>query len=164
MANPEAAKVNSVRPAALFNYAMLTYFDSEWVLKEMNLLRTRGMPESEVRQRAMALQPVFRLRGTIHSVFDGRYRFSRYFSPLQFNTPTSLESLFAQNDVELYDLAADPQEMRNLATERSKNGDLILAMNDQLNRLMVSEVGEGDGPAMMQIRDGKVVPHFGSHG
>lgn len=163
LANAETAKIHSVRPAALFNYAMLTYFDREWVLKEMNLLRARGMPESEVRQRAMALQPDFRLRGTIHSVFDGRYRFTRYFSPLQFNTPTSLESLFAQNDVELYDLGTDPYEMRNMATDPGRNGELILAMNDQLNRLIVSEVGD-DSPEMMPIRDGKVVLHFRSHG
>jgi hypothetical protein len=32
------------------------------------------------------------------------YRFSRYFSPLRFNTPDSLEELLAMNDVEVYGL------------------------------------------------------------
>jgi hypothetical protein len=65
----------------------------------------------------------------IRSVYDGRYRFSRYFSPKQFNRPTSLEALFANNDVELYDLHADPTESRNLALDvkgkggRSGNGE-----------------------------------------
>ncbi len=43
-------------------------------------------------------------RGAIRSVFDGRYQFTRYFSPKQHNRPTSLEALFKLNDVELFDL------------------------------------------------------------
>jgi arylsulfatase A-like enzyme len=152
---PEKAKLDSVRDAALYNYAMLLYYDSEWMLKELSTLREKGVPEDELRRRALAQQPDFRLRGTIRSVFDGRYRFSRYFSPLQFNTPTTLETLFAQNDVELYDLASDPGEVRNLAVDRQRNGELLLAMNDKLNQAIANEVGD-DSPDVMPIRDGKV--------
>ena len=49
------------------------------------------------------------------------------------------------NDVELYDLEVDPHEMRNLANDRRANGDLLLAMNDKLNRLIDDEVGKDDG-------------------
>ena len=44
-------------------------------------------------------------------MFDGRYRFSRYFSPIHFNRPTTYEALVANNDLEVY----DPEETRNLA-------------------------------------------------
>ncbi|WP_322042294.1 sulfatase-like hydrolase/transferase [Paraburkholderia sp. J67] len=155
LAAPEKAQTNSVRDTSLFNYAMLLYYDSEWMLKELSTLREKGVPEDELRRRALAQQPDFRLRGTIRSVFDGRYRFTRYFSPLQFNTPTTLETLFAQNDVELYDVASDPGEMRNLAIDRKRNGELLLAMNDKLNNAIGNEVGD-DSPDVMPIRDGKV--------
>jgi len=46
---------------------------------------------------------------------------------------------------ELFDLTADPGEMVNLAAEESRNRDLVVAMNDKLNRLIDSEVGEDRG-------------------
>ncbi|WP_168787841.1 sulfatase-like hydrolase/transferase [Paraburkholderia aromaticivorans] len=155
LGKPEAAKVDTVRSTALFNYAMLLYYDSEWMLKEFRTLHEKGVPQEEIRRRALAQQPDFRLRGTIRSVFDGRYRFSRYFSPLEFNRPTTLETLFARNDVEVYDLVNDPGEMRNLAVDRKRNGELLLALNDKLNEAIDTEVGE-DSPDVMPIRDGKV--------
>jgi arylsulfatase A-like enzyme len=155
MASPEQARMDAVRSTALFNYAMLLYYDSEWMLKEFKTLHEKGVPEEEIRRRALAQQPDFRLRGTIRSVFDGRYRFSRYFSPLEFNRPTTLEALFKKNDVEVYDLARDPGEMHNLAIDRKRNGELLLALNDKLNETIDREVGE-DSPDVMPIRDGKV--------
>jgi arylsulfatase len=81
----------------------------------------------------------------VRSVYDGRYVFSRYFSPRQHNRPTSLEQLFRANDVELYDRERDPLEMSNLALDRRRNGELLVAMNDKLNRLIDAEVGEDRG-------------------
>ena len=49
------------------------------------------------------------------------------------------------NDVELFDLEADPDEMQNLSTEPKKHGDLLLAMNDKMNALIDAEVGVDDG-------------------
>ena len=49
----------------------------------------------------------------MRSVFDGRYTYSRYFSPKQHNQPQSPEGIFALNDVELFDLEAD-REVRPL--------------------------------------------------
>jgi arylsulfatase len=87
-------------------------------------------------------------------VFDGRYQFSRYFSPRQHNRPTTLEALFAHNDVELFDLAQDPLELRNLALDRARHGDLLLAMNAKLNALVDAEVGEDVGQMLPGGVDG----------
>jgi len=46
--------------------------------------------------------------------------------------------------VELFDLINDPHEMKNLARDKSKQ-DVLLAMNDKLNRLIEEEVGKDDG-------------------
>ncbi|MCI3208129.1 MULTISPECIES: sulfatase-like hydrolase/transferase [Pandoraea] len=154
---PERQAVDALRPAALFNYAMLLYYDSEWLAQEYATLRQKGVPIEEIHRRLIARQPDFRHRGMIRSVFDGRYRFSRYFSPEQFNRPTSLETLFASNDVELYDLHADPTESRNLALAPRANGALLLAMNALLNDRLDAEVGD-DRPDILPIRDGRV--HF----
>ena len=73
-----------------------------------------------------------------------RYRFSRYFSPLRFNRPTTYEALVADNDLEAYDLEDDPQEMRNLAQD-GKAKELIMALNAKLNARIEEEVGEDNG-------------------
>ena len=49
----------------------------------------------------MTLQPNWRNRGAIRSIFDGRYRFSRYFSTIEFNRPSTYEDLVAKNDLEV---------------------------------------------------------------
>ena len=87
----------------------------------------------------------FNNRCAIRSVFDGRYRFSRYFSPAAFNTPTTFEALTAQNDLELYDLQSDPEEVRNLAIDAKAQADLIMAMNTILNERIADEVGDDEG-------------------
>ena len=98
--------------------------------------------------------PDFRNRTAIRSIWDGRYRFARYFSPLQFHTPGSLEELSRLNDVEVYDLENDPDEMQNLALDPKKNGDLILALNQETNRRIADEVGDDNGQ-FLPIREGK---------
>jgi hypothetical protein len=55
-------------------------------------------------------------------VFDGRYRFSRYFSPIHFNRPTTYEALVANNDLEVFDLQEDPEETHNLAQDGPAKG------------------------------------------
>ena len=77
-------------------------------------------------------------------VYDGSYVFARYFSPKQHNRPTTLEDINRLNDLELFDVKADRQETRNLAMSM-QHRDLVLAMNDKLNRLIDLEVGEDRG-------------------
>ena len=59
--------------------------------------------------------------------------------------PRSIEELFASNDIELFDVENDPNEMDNLAMDRHSNGDLLIAMNEKLNAMIESEVGEDRG-------------------
>jgi hypothetical protein len=85
------------------------------------------------------------LRVAIRSITDERYRFTRYFPFRGFNTPNTLDELRAKNDLELYDLRADPDEVTNLAYDFDANRDLIAAMNAKLNTLITTEIGVDDG-------------------
>jgi hypothetical protein len=82
-------------------------------------------------------------RGFVSSVFDGRYKFARYYAPSAFNTPQTFEEILKNNDVQLFDLETDPDEMHNLA-----NRATILRMNGLLNDLVVKEVGVNDGRSL----------------
>jgi len=53
--------------------------------------------------------------------------------------------LLRLNDLEMFDTRTDPGEMINLATQASRNGELLMAMNEKLNRLVDTEVGEDRG-------------------
>jgi hypothetical protein len=84
-------------------------------------------------------------RGFVRGITTEKYKFARYFSPLDFNLPTTLDELYAHNDVQLFDLQKDPQELNNLAADREANGELILELNNQLNALITKEIGVDDG-------------------
>ncbi|NKF23523.1 sulfatase-like hydrolase/transferase [Solimonas marina] len=98
------------------------------------------------------LKPQFRgvikKRGQMRGVFDGRYKFSRFFAPTEHNTPQSWEQLMALNDIELYDTQTDPGENHNLARDPAAVRDLVMRMNAKLNRLIASEIGIDDGRYM----------------
>jgi len=95
--------------------------------------------------RSSGIRPDMMKRGAVRSVYDGRYAFARYFSPKQHNRPTTLEDLYRLNDVELFDLQSDPDEMTNLAANGPRYRELVLAMNEKLTRLIEAEVGEDRG-------------------
>jgi arylsulfatase len=141
LANPTTARVDAVRDGALFNYNMFAYLDGPFLHAAVEHIHKGGHPKE---LKAAGIVPDMRKRGAVRSVYDGRYVFSRYFSPKQHNTPHSLEDLYALNDVELFDREQDPLEMDNLAAG-SRHKDLVLAMSDKLNRLIEAEVGEDRG-------------------
>lgn len=153
LAAPEKAAVHALRPATLFNYNMFSYLDPKWAHRMLKFILGAAPPQEKL-ARMMADQPDFSTRGGIRSIFDGRYRYSRYFAPLHFNRPTTLEQIFANNDIELYDLQTDPNEMNNLATDRKAHGDLILAMNAKMNARIDHEVGV-DNASFLPLKDGK---------
>ncbi len=151
---PDAAGEKAVRPATLFNFDMLSYSDPTWATMTIDTRTYRTKPPAQQEAMLAGHPPDFRNRTSIRSIFDGRYRFSRYFSPVAFNTPKTMEELLAKNDLEVYDLQADPDEMANLALDPKKNGDLILALNQVTNERIADEVGVDDG-SFLPIRNGK---------
>lgn len=140
--NPESASSDAIRPAALFNYSMLGFLDRDFLMNISQFIREGGNPTD---LPSKGWRPDLEKRGAIRSVFDGRYKFNRYFSPQQHHSPKSVEELYGNNDVELFDLHNDPDEMVNLATDPQAHGDLLLAMNEKLNALIEVEVGEDVG-------------------
>jgi arylsulfatase len=142
LADPQRAASDAVRAGALFNYNMFAYLDGDFLWKAVKYIKQGGDPK---KLKDAGIVPDFTKRGAVRSVFDGRYVFSRYFSPRQHNRPESLEALYKLNDVELYDTQSDPLQMKNLAADRRKHGDLVLVMNRKLNALLDAEVGEDRG-------------------
>jgi len=65
--------------------------------------------------------------------------------------PRTLEEILRNNEVQLFDLQVDPEEMRNLALEPEKNGATILRMNELLNDLLAKEVSVNGGRFLSQI-------------
>ena len=112
---PEAMPHDVIRPGALFNYSMLAFIDRDFLMNISTFIREGGNP-AEIPEKGW--RPDLGKRGAIRSVFDGRYKLNRYFSPREHHTPGSLEALFERNDVELFDLQVDPNEMNNLAMDR----------------------------------------------
>jgi arylsulfatase len=150
LAAPEQASLDAVRDGQLYCFNMFASLDGDFLLKARDLIKEGG-PE---KFKAAGLHPDMRKRGAIRSVFDGRYQFTRYYSPKQHNLPASIEELFEFNDVELFDHQNDPHELHNLAMDRVANAELILMMNAKLNRLIKEEVGEDVGQMLPGGIDG----------
>jgi arylsulfatase len=98
-------------------------------------------PEAQQGLASGELRPDVRKRGFLRGYTDDRYTFGRYFSPIEPNRPTDTSSLFAHNDVVLYDRDADPYEQTNLAAE-PEHHDLIAQYSTKLERLISDEIGE----------------------
>ncbi len=139
---------------SLMTYDMIATVDAEWFTRNatkvfdaaaaaageefhhgmdafMGLVDEIGVPDPDKRE-------MFR------AVFDGRYKLIRYFGMGHYHLPTSVPQLLADNDVALYDLQSDPEEMDNLADPAHPKYDeaLLSAMNQKLNALIAEEIGE----------------------
>jgi arylsulfatase A-like enzyme len=140
--NPEFSRS---RGGVLFCYSQLMVHDAKFTSYLYETLRNKEIAKTD-QLRAIELFPIdWSLRVAIRSITDERYRFTRYFPFRSFNTPTTLDDLRAKNDLELYDLQADPDEVVNLAVDFDANRELIARMNAKLNALIATEIGVDDG-------------------
>jgi arylsulfatase len=147
--NPAAAAPNAVREGALFAYCSLATTDSALIGEVIKAAAAGKNPREEM--KASGFKPDLRKRGNVRALADGRYKFTRFFAPLDHNKPGTIDELFKANDVELYDLQADPHETANLSLDREKNKDLILAMNTKLENVIKAEIGVDDGRELPEL-------------
>ena len=101
------------------------------------------------------LRPNFEKRGFLRGFYDGRYKLARYFGPVKYNRPKNFEDLIANNDVELYDLQTDPDEMINLAHKPEQVRELLVSLNYKLEALISTEIGDDttiDLPELPRMR------------
>jgi arylsulfatase A-like enzyme len=138
--DPEKAAPDTIRPAVLFNYVGLQTIDATYLASAC-----KSIVEGQWVPSLAKAHPDLSKRGFVSFVFDGRYKYARYYAPAQFNTPTTLEQILGYNDIELFDLKNDPNETQNLAVEAYRNKATILRMNALLNDLISREVGINDG-------------------
>lgn len=143
---PGAAALHAVRDSVLFTYSGIATNDSELTRIVSEAKAAGGDPRAAV--KAAGYRPNMKKRGSVRTVFDGRYKFSRYFAPVDRNRPQNLDELYRWNEVELYDLKADPAEMNNLAADRNQHGELVLAMSGKLEAAIKAEIGADDGREM----------------
>lgn len=147
--DPAGAGVNAVRDAAFYNFNMLIYQDPDFTINAAKILHQMGRDQGAKEIDRQGLKPgLDNHRGSVRSVFDGRYKFSRYFSTFQHNKPETFDELTAANDLELFDQENDPHEVVNLAAEAAKNKTLIMAMNAKMNAVIEEEVGVDDGRSL----------------
>lgn len=134
LSDPESATSTTLRPGALFNYVGPSTVDADFLGKTMDSLfmnkPTPSLSEANLDKR-----------GLLSVVCDGRFKFGRFYAPTACNTPQTLEEIVGNNDVQLFDLDGDPEEMHNLALDPENNRAVILRMNGLLNELIEKEIG-----------------------
>ncbi len=149
LGDPRSATTNSLRDAALFTYSGIASNDGDLMGFIANAIAAGKDPKAEL--AATGFRPNLKKRGSVRSMFDGRYLFSRYFSPTEHHKPATLDELYRYNDLELYDRDNDPAEMTNLAADRAANGDLVLSMSAKLETIIAAEIGVDDGSELPDV-------------
>lgn len=152
LSNPSAAKIHEVRQGVLYNYMGLGTVDAEYLKAVMHSQMLESTQQPSIAKAKLTK------RGLVSFAFDGRYKFGRYYAPTAFNTPTTLEEILRNNDVQLFDLHTDPHEVHNLVLAPEKNRETILRMNGLLNDLIASEVGVNDGAFLKPLLEGGSLP------
>jgi arylsulfatase len=149
---------------ALYTYDMIATIDAQWLQRNAPLLLDTAAAEAglefhrgkEFLARLDEFEkPDMDNREVFRGIFDGRYKLVRYFGLAHYNLPLSVDELMANNDVALYDLQNDPEEMNNLADPEnpSYDAELLVSINDKLNALIMDEIGEDRGMRERLMQD-----------
>jgi arylsulfatase len=141
---------------SLITYDMIATIDAEWFSRNATKVFDAAAAQAgqEFHRGLEAFKglvneigvPDLEKREVFRGIFDGRYKLVRYFGLGHYNLPESVNQLLADNDVALYDLQSDPEEMDNLAnpTNPKYSEELLSAMNQKLNALIDEEIGEDE--------------------
>jgi arylsulfatase A-like enzyme len=130
----------------------LTFLNHENV-RRFDQIQKRPPVIKQLAMLQMMRETVQGQRGAMRGLITQRYKFARYFRPIEHNSPQTWETLVAANDIELYDLQTDPLEISNLA-ERPGHRDTVMRLNAQLNERIAREIGVDDGsflPIYMRV-------------
>jgi arylsulfatase len=149
LSDPKSAGVHAAHETVLFTYSALMANDSGLIKVAGEAIAEGKDPKESM--TAAGYRPDLKKRGSVRTVFDGRFKFSRYFAPVERNRPATIDDLYKANDVELFDLQTDPRETVNLAVNREKNGESITAMSAKLEAAIKAEIGIDDGREMPEV-------------
>jgi arylsulfatase len=149
LGRPASADAHAAREGILFTYSALLTNDAGLIGVAGEAIAAGKDPKESM--KASGFKPDLRKRGNVRTVFDGRYKFSRYFSPVDRNKPGNIDDLYQANDVELFDLQTDKLETKNLASDRKKNANLISTMSGKLESIIKAEIGKDDGREMPEL-------------
>jgi arylsulfatase len=140
---------------ALMTYDMISTMDIDWLLRNAVKVFDQAAEaagaelERDVAKLAREVEKPDASRWNMYrAVFDGRFKLVRYFGFDNYNNPETVDQLFENNQVALYDLRNDPDEMNNLANPDNPDYDegLLAEMNAKLNTLIEAEIGEDKLP------------------
>ena len=143
---------------ALFCWDGLNMLDPVWgVTGGLKALTDMGSgPRAPRDDRLLSMQEVGKRYGApdygrrtfFRTVVDGRYKLVRWFSPLEYGNPSTLDELYAHGDVGLYDLVNDPGELQNIGNREHPDHDpaLVERMLGKLHALVQHEIGDDRCP------------------
>jgi arylsulfatase len=131
---------------AFYNYGVPFYIDPQMMEAMMRSGRTPSMAGMFIEALKLGhLGPSRTNRGLHRGVYDGRYKFGRFFALGEHHIPRDWQTLLAHNDLALYDTETDPDELNNLALDPEAHKELIVALNEKTTKLIETEVGRDEG-------------------
>jgi arylsulfatase len=142
LAFEEIASWSRDHDGVLLHWTSIAYLDHRNVARFDKIRAIKG-PQRLFAMKEMMDESI-RKRGQMRGVYDGRWKFSRYSTPLSPGRPADWDTLAGDYDLELYDTVVDPGETRNLAIDALSHKEEIMRLNGRLNALVDAEIGRDD--------------------